>query len=376
MNAGAPRLAAALAALAVVVAAGALANRRERDLALSPLPSASNAGPRGLAAARAWLQDTGRPHRLLAMGAPAPAPGEVLLLVAPAARLDEAETRALLEHAERGGLLVWAMGDRPQPALERALGVGRASGGSDLSEHAAVPLAPHPLFEGLVLRTGGASLTVHGDAALPVAGDRDRTSACSVRIGRGEAVVLAGPDALENFRLSEGGNLTFLARLAAIGPIAIDERHLAPPAGEPRPAGSALLLAAGQALLAAAVLLLALGRRLGSVRTAADPEGGRTALDYLASLGDLYRRAGSEAALRTAAWRSLRRSLERSGGVPLAASDDEAEQRLSRRAPEAARAFARCRAALGSPPGDAGLARLVRAAAETEAALAGRRRAG
>jgi hypothetical protein len=372
MRAGALPVLAGAVALAVVAAAGTVANRRQRDLELSPLPSVENPGPRGLAAARAWLAATGRPHRVLGPG-DVPRPGEVLLLVAPPGLIGEADAAAILDHARRGGLVVWAMGDRPQPQLERPLGVQQAGGAGDLTEHVTAALAPHPLFEGIVLQSGGASLRSSSAGALPVAGERlgERTvvRALSVPLGAGEAIVLASPGALENFRLGEDGNLAFLSRLSATGPIAFDERHLSAAAGAAQASLGAPLLLAGQALLATAILLLALGRRLGSVRVAVEPESGRSARDYLASLGELYRRAGGEQELRASAWRSLRRALERRGGIPVTASDDEAERRLALRSPEAARAFSRGRAALRASPGGAGLATLVRAAADAEAAL-------
>jgi hypothetical protein len=66
--------------------------------------------------------------------------------------------------------------------------------------------------------------------------------------------------------------------------------------------------------------------------------------------------------------------LERRGGIPIGASDDEAERRLAGRFPEAAEAFSRGRAALRTPSGEVGLVALIRASAEAEAALDPRRR--
>jgi hypothetical protein len=360
-------------ALAVVAAGGALASRRQRDLELSPLPSVENTGPRGLAAARMWLAATGRPHRVIGVGDAPPMPGEVLLLVAPPGAVGERDAAAIMAHAERGGLVVWAVGERSQPPLERRLGVQRAGGASDFTEQAAFPLAPHPIFEGVVLRTGGSSLRASSDLALPVAGEhgdeRTRVSAVAVAVGAGEAIVLAGPEPLENFRLGDAGNLSLLSRLSALGVIAFDERHLATATAPAMASSGGALLLAAQALLVATILLLALGRRLGAVRVAVLPQAGRSARDYLASLGELYRRAGGDVELRASTWRTLRKVLERRGGIPVGASDDEAERRLAGRFPDAANAFSRGRAALQSPPGEAGLVALMRASAETEAAL-------
>jgi hypothetical protein len=364
-----PLLAAGVA-LAVVAAAGVVGNRRERALEISPVATVENGGPRGLAAARAWLAATGRRHRVLRMASDVPALGEVLLLVAPPSQLDAPAASALLSHAERGGLVVWAMGHGPQPALEERLGVVRANASSDATGRDVAALAPHPLFDGIVLRTGGASLRATVAGWLPVAGEGDRVTALALPHGASEVVVLAGADAFENFRLAEGGNLAFLSRLAMSGPIAFDERHLLAPNARPPPSGRALALILGQALLAAALLVTALGRRLGAVRLPAEQAGGRSARDYLASLADLYRRAGGERELRASTWRSLRRELERHTGIRASASDEEAERRLAARWPRAAEPFSRALKARLGPPGERTLLALLRASAEAEQALA------
>lgn len=334
-------VAAGCLALAVVAAASVVAARRQRELALSPLPTVANGAPRGLAAARAWLAATGRPHRVLLPGGPAPEGGEVLLLVAPDAPVSEAEATALLAHAERGGRLVWAMGARPQPALERALGVAPGPRGSDAHGVDAVPLAPHPLFDGITLRTGGAAVLPLAPAALAVAGSPDRVAAVAVQVGAGEAIVLGGPDALENRRLVEGDDDALLARLASLGPIVFDERHLAAEGATPGSTRRTPLLLAGQALIAAAVLLLAVGRRLGAVRDLAPSGPAPSMRDYLLSLAALYRRAGAERALAEESWRALRRGLERRAAIPARAGVAQAAERLAAVRPAAATALRR-----------------------------------
>jgi hypothetical protein len=361
-------VAAGCAALALVTAAGIASNRRQRELETSPLPSVENGGPRGLAAARAWLAATGRPHRVLAREEDRPAPGEVLLLVAPPATLGAPEADALISHAEAGGRVVWAMGGGPQPDLERRLGVVRTRAPSDLEVHLVTSLVPHPLFDRIALQTGGAALRATGAEALPVAGEEELAAAASIGLGRGEAIVLAGPEPLENYRLGEGANLSLLSRIAASGPIAFDERHLVR-AGRSGAGARLPWLVGAQLLLVAAALLVAVGRRLGTVRVVAGEGKARSARDYVASLGALYRRAGDAEELRASTWRSLRRAVERLAGVPAAAPDAEVARRLAARSPAAAGAFARALAARGAPPGEAGLVALLRAAAEVEAAL-------
>lgn len=368
MRPGAALAAAGVAALALVAAAGAVAAGRQRELELSPLATVENGAPRGLLAARAWLTATARPWRVLGPGGPPPSVGEVLLLVAPRARLSEQEAAQLVAHAEGGGLLVWAMGDAPQPALERRLGVTPGARASDVAAIDAAPIAPHPLFEGIVLRTGGATVDASAPAALAVAGRPERPAAIAVPLGAGEVIALAGPDVLENFRLADGENVALLSRLASLGPIVFDERHLLPPAAAPLPAPRRrLALALAQALLVAAVLLLALGRRLGAVRDLAVASTGRSIADYLRSLGDLYRRAGGERELAQEAWRALRLGLERSAGIPARAGIEEAAGRLERVRPAAASALRR--AATGRDAGS--LLEVTRAAAALESSLRG-----
>lgn len=359
-------VAAGCAALALVAAAGAVAAGRQRDLELSPVATVENGAPRGLLAARAWLAATGRPWRVLGPGDPAPSPGEVLLLVAPRAPLSERDAALLVAHAEGGGLLVWAMGEMPQPTLERRLGVTLGARASDVAAVDAPPLAPHPLFDGLVLRTGGATLSAAAPSALAVAGRPERPAAIALPLGAGEAVALAGPDVLENFRLGEGENVALLARLASLGRIVFDERHLLPPSATASPASRrTLALALAQALLVAAVLLLAIGRRLGAVRELAVAPRGRSVADYLGSLGDLYRRAGGERELAHEAWRALRLELERRSGIPARAGVEEAAARLELARPAAAAALRR--AAAGRDAGS--LLETTRAAAALESSL-------
>lgn len=367
MRAGTGLLAAGCAALAVVVAASAVATRRQQERELSPLPAVENGGPRGLAAARGWLEVTGRPHRVIRSGDPGPADREVVLLVAPPAPLDDASAAALLAHVERGGLLVWALGDRAQPALGRRLGVARERRSGSEAMHAAPSLAPHPLFDDVVLRTRGASLRATG-AAHPAAGAREQPFAVVVPIGRGEVIVLADPGPLENLGLGGGDNLAFLARLAALGPIAFDQRHLTPTDAGPLPSRRTLAALVAQALLVAAALLLALGRRLGGIRVPVAAEGGRSARDYLASLAGLYRRAGAERELAEEAWRRLRRELEQRAGIPARIDLDEAAARLERVRPEAASALRRAATARDS----GSLLETSRAAAALSSSIGGR----
>jgi hypothetical protein len=363
-----------VAALAVVGAASAVAQRRAREAEDSPLPSAASTGARGLAAARAFLAETGRPPlRLEDPDAGAPPPGATVLLAAPRAALSDDEGAALVAHAAAGATVVWMAGPVRQPALERRVGVRPVPGYGDRSSE---PLAPHPLLDGLRLPAGGGVVEGGGPGALPVlgaAGALDRAVGVSVAVGRGEVLVLAGPEPLQNDGLADGDGLSLLVRLATRGRVVFDERWLRPREASRGPgAGRGLALAAAQALLAAAVLLAARGRRLGAIRPPPPEGGGRTARDYLASLAVLYRRAGAEDELARAAWARARRRLERTAGVAARLSAGAAHARLAPRSPAAAEALLRGEAAVRGGRGALGEA--LRAAHDLEAGL--RRGAG
>jgi hypothetical protein len=336
------------AALALVAAGAAVGQQRAREREASPLPSALSTGARGLAAARMFLAATGRPALRLASPGDRPPAGAVVLLAAPGAALDDAEADGIVAHARAGGTVVWMAGAVRQPALERRLGVrARAARGVRL----ATPLAPHPLVAGLELPAGGGSVEADSPAALPVLGSGTLVSAVSVPAGAGEVLVLSGPEALANERVGEGGAASFLVRLAARGPVVFDERWLLL-RDRPAPASArALAATALQALLAVAVGLAARARRLGAVRPPPAEGRGRTARDYLASLAELYRRAGAEEEIARATWRRARRALERRAGIPSRLPGEDAAPRLARRSPAAAEALRRGEAAVRSGRG-------------------------
>lgn len=370
----------AAVALVTVVASTAVAPRRELDAARTRLPSAGNPGRRGLGAAAAWLEATGRPFTVRggepgqappAAGeapGPPPAPGSAWLLVAPRVALPAEFAAAFLDHAARGGLVLWVLGPVPQPALEAALQVRRAPGGVT---PAGAGQPGHPLLGGLLLRGGGEGVLSTHPGARPAAGPGEPGEAVAIAIGRGEVLVLGGPALLENDGLGEADHLSLWVRLSARGPITFDERWL-PPTGVAAPSPRLPLLVAGQASLACALLLLALGLRHGAVRPP-PATARRTAADYLGSLAALTRRAGAEPALAAASWARLRRRLEGRRGPPAHLPAPEAAARLEAHAPEAAAALRRGEAACARP-GPGQLLAVTQAAADVELALTAPRR--
>jgi hypothetical protein len=207
-------------------------------------------------------------------------------------------------------------------------------------------LAPHWLFDGLLVATGGAGVESGRTGARAVLGDPDRPAAVTIPIGRGEVLLLAGPEPLDNRHIGDGQALALWVRLAARGPIVFDERYLRPAAaGWVARSGRTALLGAQLGLL---VLLLAaaLLPRLGAIRPPPPEGAGRTTHEYLASLAGLYRRAGAEPELAEATWLRLRRRLERESGVAAGLPEEEAARRLAAGAPAAAESLRRGEAAL------------------------------
>ena len=367
-------LLAGLLGLALLVAA-VVATPPRGDPGLAHLPSAGSTGRPGMGAAARWLAATNRPFHRLAPGQDDPGPGETWLLLAPAAPLDEREVSALLDHADAGGLVVWALGpagEAEQPELARRLAVRRLPG---RDERSVAPLAAHPLFEGLTLRAGGAGALSAAPGARPVLGDAERPAAVAIPRGRGEVLLLAGPELLDNGHVGEGDALSLWVRLAARGPLAFDERHLRRAAAGGRagpPPGTALAL---QVALVVLLLAAALWPRFGAIRPPPVETAGRTTRDYLASLAELYRRAGAEPELATETWRRLRRRLEARSGVGAALPGEEAARRIGARVPGAAEPMRRGEAALARG-GPGLLLEVARAAADVEAADRWRRGGG
>jgi len=355
----------AAAGLAMVAAFAVAGEARRREATVSPWPAADNPGPRGLMAARAFLLESGRAVSRRGPGDPA-APAATIVLAAPRAALSAPEVDELLSAARAGATVVYARGGAPQLALEARLGL---SAGGEAVPPLAHGLAPHPLTGDLALPAGGPALRSSAPGALAVSGAPGRTSGLSVPFGRGEVLVLSDPSPLENARLDEGDAVSLLLRLGHRGPVVLDERFLAPPAGAPRGLAQALAPAAAQLLLAALALFWARGRRLGAIRP---PPAGtrRTARDYLASLAALYGGAGAEAELAGRTWERLRDRLAGPAGVPRGLSDAEAARRLVARAPGAAEALLRGAAARARGGREVLLA-VAQAAADVERGVTG-----
>jgi hypothetical protein len=359
----------AVAALALLAAGVVLGQVNQSGDQVSAIPSSANLGPRGLAALRTLLQETGAVVETRRPGEPAVAGAAVVLLAAPPAQLAREDVESLLAGADAGATLVVALGRNPQPALLAALGMTLSPGDA---RRTARGVAPHRLVGDLSLPGRSAGLALSRPGGLAVSGEPGWASAVSIPVGRGEVLVFSGPEPFENANLLQGDAVSLAVRLGALGRVVLDERFLVAADPAALPSRRALLLLAGQLLAAGLALLWARGRRLGAIRPPPPPGAGRTARDYLASLAALYRRAGAEEELAAQAWRGLRRRLDRRWGIPARLPDAQVARRVAGRSRAAELALARGGAALADG-GSGVLLEVTRAAADVEAALGARR---
>ncbi len=213
----------------------------------------------------------------------------------------------------------------------------------------------------------GTVLARTGD--LPVISRRD--------LGAGRVYLLSTPTLLENHRLDLAGDLWLLEGLRALaratgGAVRFDEvhHHLAAGAGAASILGEPPLMAAGiQLLLVGALVLLALGRRFGPVRSL-ETDARRSTLEYVDTLAALYRQTGDEVGLCAAVHADLRRRLVVTHGIPESLDDATVARRLAART-DLTEADARALLAPFAAPTPA-LLPCVQAAADLEARLAGR----
>jgi hypothetical protein len=189
--------------------------------------------------------------------------------------------------------------------------------------------------------------------------------------GRGEIFAAANADLAENRRLELAGNRVFWARMAAEGPLALDEFHHAPP--PPAPLALGPWLFGAQAVLCALLLGLTRGTPLGPPRPG-EPEPLPGALLYADAFGRLLRSARVEVELVTALESRLRRLLADRASVPASLPARGLAALLRRRQPELAGAWeawqaARDNASALPTPGD--YLELSRRAAAVEACVRG-----
>jgi len=185
--------------------------------------------------------------------------------------------------------------------------------------------------------------------------------------GKGAVVWWSTASPLENANIADAGNMALL--LNSIGPpattqIVWDESlHGALPSIWSYASGTVLPLVWVQCALIAVLLLFSFSRRSGPLRP--DPVVHRAApLEFIRSLGSLYRKAQATNIAVSVAWQSFRLHLQRAAGISVQASPEDAFAAMQRRYPqtdpelESVFDFAE-KAAVGSPLNERSALRLI-----------------
>jgi hypothetical protein len=303
----------------------------------SPLPSASNRGPRGLAVLATWLRGAGvevveRHERLDVV----PPGVRTVVLAEPAAEeLREDEVAALRAFVVGGGTLIYLVPrSGPQPALQQWLPVSAGiipplvteAGVEDVGGTTVAATLQGGLLRGVrTLRlSADRTLAVLRDDALAVT---THDAVWWVADGAGEVWLSAGADLAENARLELADNARFWANLGARGPVLFSEYHQ-------RRADKALprnLVVSGlQLAFLAALFLWARGARLGPPRDEPGTQP-RSAQEHVQAMAALLQNAGVEAELAVALKADFRRRLAEERGIPSSWAWEEADAELARR---------------------------------------------
>lgn len=155
--------------------------------------------------------------------------------------------------------------------------------------------------------------------------------------GKGTVVWWSSASPLENGNIADAGNMALL--LNSIGPRATtrvvwdESLHGAFPSVWSYASGSVLSLVWCQCALIATLLLFSFSRRNGPLRP--DPVVRRAApLEFIRSLGSLYRKAAATNVAVSVAYQAFRLRLQRAAGVSVQASPADALAAMRRRYPK------------------------------------------
>ena len=307
--------------IALIVVVGILAPSSERN---DPRPTITNSGPAGAKAAYLLLTEMGRStakwERPLTELSEADAANETLVLAAPNyAPTDSKELQqAVKGFLERGGRVL-TTGPTGATLLPDGAVTLSTQFGTGLCE--TTPEGPGPLA-----RVGSVDVIDYAHWSAEGAQYRVeqmcRNDAVVVRyaVGKGEAIWWASASPLSNEGLKKDGNLGLL--LASVGDgrrVLFDESlHGAAQQMWDRVKGLPLTWLWVQVWIVVALLLFSFSRRSGPVRGLVTlPRS--SPVEFAASMGNLYEKAGATNAATEAAKRRLLRVLVREAGVTRAA---------------------------------------------------------
>lgn len=297
----------------------------------SPIPSATNPGPRGVEIARVWLEELGVDARLGQVPL-TNLPADVATLVLPAPELrpfEDAEADAVMAFLERGGTLLYLVGrESLVDPLARRLAVrhgpllpmGRENSGLDTSVRVSAQDLPG------VHELSLAALDSVKVASADAVSVSEPAALWRLPVGRGVAWIAAGPELLDNAHLHRADNAALLRAVAGKGPVWFDEYHHV--SAGPAPVARSLTAAMLQVLFALLLLLLGIGRRLGPAR-ATPVHLHRSAIEYVDAFAALTRRARVDAALADDVRRRQAASWAQRFGLPSGLGEDELTERVA-----------------------------------------------
>jgi hypothetical protein len=253
---------------------------------------------------------------------PADAEGKILILAGPIDFPDKKERDSLLEFVRSGGWIVYA-GNSPYLFVESgAVAPPSVMPTSRELDETFPAIAPSPFTQGASKITMNASnrwITSDG-AQVPLYGEPEEPVVVTWRLGNGRILWWAGPTPLTNSGISKDGNLPFfLGCIQAVRPGAnpgettvLWDEYFHGYRGslwdyfEKTPVPWAVL----QMGLVAVFVLLAFGRRSGPLYSPAAVSR-LSPLEFVDTLGDLYRRASAGSAAVRVAYQRFRTQLVR-----------------------------------------------------------------
>lgn len=253
---------------------------------------------------------------------PTDAEGKILILAGPTDFPDKNERDALLAFVRSGGWIVYA-GNFPFLFLETgAVAPASFSRPTELTDETFSAIAPSPLTQGATkIAMSASNRWVASDAAqLPLYGEPQEPVVVTWRLEKGRVIWWAAPTPVTNSGISREGNLPFfLSCIQAVRPgtspgettVLWDEyfhgyRGSLWDYFEETPVPWAIL----QLGLVAVFVLLAFGRRSGPIYAPAAVSR-LSPLEFVDTLGDLYRRASAGSAAVRVAYQRFRTQLLR-----------------------------------------------------------------